>query len=260
MSSPIAVRMPKASGSAHRLASGLGHRRLSILDVSDAGTQPMHNVRGDLHVVFNGEVYNYLELREELQGKGYVFRSKTDTEVLLAAYEQWGPECLQRFNGMWAIAIWDDKARTLFLARDRLGVKPLYYYHSPDALYFASEVKAILPVLPNHPEVAEGLIDAYMTFGYVPGEDTLLRGVKRLLPGHYLQWHDNQIDVHQYWNLAFQSDNDQGFDHYLEQGREILNNSINLRLRSDVPLGILLSGGLDSSAVVGLLAPAFHGS
>lgn len=233
---------------------GLGHRRLSILDLSDAGTQPMRNARGDLHVVFNGEIYNYLELRKELQGLGAAFRTNTDTEVLLAAYDHWGLDCLQRFNGMWGFALWDDRDGSLFLARDRLGVKPLYYFQSADAFYFASEVKAILAVLDRPPDVVDELVDAYMTFGYVPGEHTLLHGVRRLLPGHYLQLRDNRLCVRPYWELEFHNREDHGLRHYVEGARELLQDSIDLRLRSDVPVGVMLSGGLDSSTVVGLLA------
>jgi asparagine synthase (glutamine-hydrolysing) len=233
----------------------LGHRRLSILDVSEAGTQPMHSATGDQHVVFNGEVYNYLELRKELLEKGHCFRTNTDTEVLLAAYREWGAECLQRFNGMWGFAIWDEAKQRLFLARDRLGVKPVYYLHTGNAFYFASEVKAILAVASEPSEVATELIDSYMSFGYIPGEDTLVRGIKRLMPGHYLELQNNRVTVRRYWDLHFSEGEDRGLPYYLDQTRRILENAIDLRLRSDVPLGILLSGGLDSSAVVGLLAP-----
>ena len=233
----------------------LGHRRLSILDVSDAGRQPMHYCGQRFHIVFNGEIYNYLELRKELIGKGYTFRTNTDTEVIMASYQEWGIDCQKRFNGMWAFAIWDNVKKQLFLSRDRVGVKPLYYYHDNKAVYFASEIKSILKVVEERPEINHFLIDTFMSFGYVPGGDSLLKGMKRLLPGHYmLVGNNNDISIKKYWDLTISNERDLGLDYYVEKGRYLLNDSIDLRLRSDVPLGIFLSGGLDSSAVVGLLA------
>lgn len=234
---------------------GLGHRRLSIIDTSSAGHQPMFDVQQELVIVFNGEIYNYIELRQELEGKGYQFHSKTDTEVILASYREWGVHCLDRFNGMWAFAIWNTTTRRLFLARDRLGIKPLYYYRANNGtLYFASEVKAILTALKNIPAINTHLIDAYMSFGYIPGEDTLFQGIKRLMPAHYIVFDGERFDMSRYWEIAYQHQPDRGFDFYVNRAQELLENAIKLRLRSDVPLGIFLSGGLDSSTVVGLLA------
>lgn len=232
----------------------LGHRRLSIIDPSPAGHQPMIDENYGLVITFNGEIYNYIEIRKELENYGHVFRTKTDTEVILKAYLQWGEHCLQRFNGMFAFAIWNERSRVLFLARDRLGVKPLYYYSDKSGFYFASEVKGILEVLPYKPKICDEFIDVYMSFGYLPGEDTFHTGVKRLLPGYYLQFNEITFSLSQYWNLFFNREKDKGERYYLEKAQSLLDNAIDLRLRSDVPLGIFLSGGIDSSAVVGSLA------
>lgn len=233
----------------------LGHRRLSILDLSDAGSQPMVDESGLLFIVHNGEVYNFIELRRELEGFGYNFRSNTDTEVILAAYNKWGKDCLKRFNGMFAFAIWDTRTKHLFLARDRLGIKPLYYYWNGKRLLFASEVKSILQGLRRLPQLHCSLIDSYMSFGYIPGEDTLFQGIKRLLPGHYIICNGETFIDNEYWDLDFHNQQDLGLDYYIDRLKTLLNSSIDLRLRSDVPLGIFLSGGIDSSAVVALLAP-----
>lgn len=233
----------------------LGHRRLSILDLSEMGRQPMSLPEKDLHVVFNGEIYNYLEIKSDLQKTGYTFRTGTDTEVLIKAYDLWGAECLQKFVGMFAFAIWDGERKQLFLARDRLGKKPLYYCRSGDRFLFASEVKAILAALERKPSVDHTLIDSYMSFGYIPGENTLHKGIKRLLPGCCLLLSRSGLSIRQYWDLRFSNGEDLGLPYYARRLEEMLNEAINLRLRSDVPLGIFLSGGLDSSSVVALLAP-----
>ncbi len=260
MEEVIPYRGPDDHGTFVSREQGLGfaHRRLSILDTSTAGAQPMVSEDGTVVITYNGEVYNFLEIRQILEAKGYTFRTGTDTEVILAAYDHWGRDCLEHFNGMWAFALFDRKKQEVFLARDRMGIKPLYYHWSGDGtLYFASEVKSILAALDTSPTLEPGLLNAYMDFGYVPGGSTLFSDIHRLLPGHSMVVDLKQMrfKIHAYWDLEFDSREDLGLDHYVEEGRELLNSAIDLRLRSDVPLGIFLSGGLDSSTVVGLLAP-----
>jgi len=240
---------------------GLAHLRLSILDPTPAGHQPREEATHNCVISYNGEVYNYLEIRAELETKGYTFETGSDTEVVLKAYIEYGVDCLHHFNGMFAIAIWDGNKKELFLARDRLGIKPLYYLQNDDEFIFASETKAILKGLDKKPELNIQLIDSYMSFGYVPGENTLHQGIKRLMPGHYavLKCDDktkHTLTITQYWDLKFNNSNsqDKGFDYYVDGSKKLLESAIDLRLRSDVPLGIFLSGGIDSSAVVGLLA------
>ncbi len=233
---------------------GLAHLRLSILDPTPAGHQPRIEQSGRFVISYNGEVYNYIEIRAELKKKGYQFETGTDTEVILQAYIEWGKDCLDRFNGMFAIAIYDIETKSLFLARDRLGIKPVYYYQDDNEFVFASETKAILNGLDAKPELNIELIDDYMSFGYIPGENTLHKGIKRLMPGHYAIIKDSQLVITQWWDLKFNNTEDKGFDHYLTESKKLLESAIDLRLRSDVPLGIFLSGGIDSSAVVGLLA------
>lgn len=238
---------------------GLGHRRLSILDPSPSGHQPMHDADTGNVIAFNGEVFNYIEIRQQLQSMGYSFSTGTDTEVILKAYAAYGNDCVDHFNGMFAIAIWNPMEQELFLARDRLGIKPLYYLQSDDeTLAFASEVKALRLAHRQRSQkplaLRVRLIDQYMNFGYVPGEYTLEEGINRLLPGHRAIYKDNQLTIEKYWDLEFNNEEDKGFDYYLDHSKSLLNDAIDLRLRSDVPLGIFLSGGIDSSAVVGLLA------
>lgn len=235
----------------------LGHRRLSILDLSKLGAQPMTDQSGNLVIVHNGEVYNFIEIRSELESYGYIFRGNTDTEVILAAYNKWGERCLERFNGMFAFAIWNKKRKELFIARDRLGIKPLYYYINDDIFLFASEIKAILTYINKRIETNLDAIDDYMSFGYVPGEKTMFKGIRRLLPGHYIlrKSDGRSIRNRKYWDFKFDKSENKGIEHYKGELKRLLNSSIDLRLRSDVPLGIFLSGGLDSSAVVALLAP-----
>jgi asparagine synthase (glutamine-hydrolysing) len=257
MMSVIAYRGPDSDGSVCLPEDGiaLGHRRLSIIDLSPAGAQPMASRDQRYWIVYNGEIYNYLEIRAELQSLGHAFRSESDTEVLLCAYIQWGPACLERCMGMYAFAIWDRERRELFAARDRLGIKPFYYTQTPDGMVFASEIKSILAVDATTRSVDVSLIDAYMDFGYVPGADTLHKGVKRLLPGHTLTWRGNRLAIDRYWDLDFGRPTTESLSQSAERVHSLLENSIALHLRSDVPLGVFLSGGLDSSAVVALLSP-----
>jgi asparagine synthase (glutamine-hydrolysing) len=257
MIADIAYRGPDAAGQICFETDGvaLGHRRLSILDLSDAGAQPMAGGNGRFWVVYNGEIYNYLEIRQELVAFGYGFKSNSDTEVLLCAYEHWGAACLQRFMGMYAFAIWDRNRRELFAARDRLGIKPFYYRETARGILFASEIKSILAVQSASTGVETSLIDAYMSFGYVPGEETLHKGIKRLLPGHTLTWRGGRTTVSSYWRLQFGMQREDEVKACAERVNSLLKQSIALHLRSDVPLGVFLSGGVDSSAVVALLSP-----
>ena len=248
-------RGPNDDGTWLHADIGLAHKRLSIIDTSTAGHQPMRDSDNGNCLVFNGEIYNYVEIRESLKKQGLSFNTGTDTEVILKAYQHYGKKCLEHFNGMFAFALWDQHSEELFIARDRLGIKPLYYYcDQVHGFVFASEVKAINCHLNQSWSVDLQLVDQYMSFGYVPGENALQKGVKRLLPGHSLTLKAGEYHVEQYWDLHFDNSEDKGFDYYLETARDLLNSAIDLRLRADVPLGIFLSGGIDSSAVVGLLA------
>ena len=248
MAAPIRHRGPDDDGVylARDVGLGFAHRRLSILDVSAAGAQPMESADKELVIVYNGEVYNYLEIKAELEKKSHVFRTGTDTEVILAAYREWGQDCLERFNGMWAFALYDRRKQRVFLARDRLGIKPLYYYRDGDrGFYFASEVKSIVAGAPVDFDLDVVRMDSYMDFGYVPGERTLFKGIHRLLPGHSLVVDlEGKGSPSSYWELNFENPHeDLGLETYVAQGRALLNSAIDLRLRSDVPLGIFLSGG-----------------
>lgn len=256
MLSNIVYRGPDDSGEICFSEEGvaLGHRRLSILDLSDAGRQPMAGANQRYWLVFNGEIYNYVEIRKELEQLGHQFYSHSDSEVLLKAYQQWGASCLEQFMGMYAFAIWDREKRELFAARDRLGIKPFYYRETAHGLLFASEIKSILAVQREPNAVERTLIDAYMDFGYVPGEETLHKGIKRLLPGHTLVWRDNKTIISKYWDFGFAKQTTESIQVAAAHIQQLLRDSIALHLRSDVPVGVFLSGGLDSSAVVSLLS------
>ena len=235
----------------------LGHTRLSILDLSPLGHQPMSYQDGRFRITFNGEIYNFFELRRELCSLGYTFASQSDTEVLLAAYAHWGKSCLERLRGMFAFGIWDKDAQTLFLARDRVGEKPLYYWHDEQQFYFASELKALLAMLPHRPELDPLAIDLYLHYQYIPEPGTPLQDVHKLSAAHYLfvtlsPW---RIQMKQYWSLD-QIEPVEG--NPTELIREELDRALTLTLRSDVPIGIALSGGLDSGAIAALTAPKYR--
>jgi asparagine synthase (glutamine-hydrolysing) len=238
----------------------LGHTRLAIIDTSDAGIQP--KTYGPLTITFNGEIYNYIELREELRRKGHQFNTDTDTEVLLALWLEYGPAGLLRCNGMWAFALWDSRDRTLYLARDRFGKKPLFYAWVNGRLVFASELKAIACFLTNvQPHVPESWVEN--PFLYEATEDTLLAGVRRLPAGHYgvLPFGAGGLTLHRYWNtLAYLPIVPRRYTDQVEAFREILLDAVRLRLRSDVPTGTALSGGVDSTAVFGCVHHLTQGS
>jgi asparagine synthase (glutamine-hydrolysing) len=236
---------------------GLGHRRLAIIDLSAMGRQPMTDTTGDLQIVFNGEIYNYLELRAELEGAGHRFRTATDTEVILEAYRAWGDGCLARLNGMFALALYDRPRERLLLARDPAGEKPLYYRVSGGALAFGSELKALLadPACPR--ELDPAALDAYLAFGYVPGERSMLRGISKLRQGHALAFdvRTAQMRTWQYWALP-ESRPEEDDAALLAEYERLLADSVRLRLIADVPVGVMLSGGVDSSLVVAMAARA----
>ncbi|MGA7732321.1 MAG: asparagine synthase (glutamine-hydrolyzing) [Chloroflexia bacterium] len=236
--------------------AGIAHRALRIIDLSDAAKQPMTNEDGSLQLIFNGEIYNYIELRPVLEARGHRFSSHSDSETILHAYEEWGPESLHRFNGMFAFALWDSRRRTLFIARDRAGVKPLYYRWHNGTLVFASEIKALLQHPDITPEPHMPAITEYMSAMYTTGEHTWFRGINKLLPGHYVLVTPESLTVRQWWDLTTEEDElgARSERYYIDMARELLEDSVRLRLRSDVPLGSHLSGGLDSSAIVALLS------
>lgn len=256
MTRTLAHRGPDGEGVDLDGHAGFGHRRLAIIDLSPLGRQPMSSRDGRFWIVLNGEVYNYVELRGQLEARGHVFRSQTDTEVVLRLFEEEGPSSVERLNGMFAFAVWDRQRRELFAARDRLGIKPFYYASSGRSFIFGSEIKAILasglvePAL-NH----DGLAD-YLTFQFCLGDATLFSGVRRLLPGHTLALAaDGAISVRRYWDLDFSVDPLRPEDELRDELLELLDDAVRLELRADVPVGAHLSGGLDSSAVCCLAAP-----
>jgi asparagine synthase (glutamine-hydrolysing) len=233
----------------------LGFVRLSIIDLSTAGHQPMFSDDGRYVLIFNGEIFNYIEIKEELISMGHSFTTKTDSEVLLKAYIQWGEDCLNRFNGMWAFVIYDLKSKTFFASRDRFGIKPFYYYFDNKQFIFASEIPSILAVLDNKPKPNDQVIYDYLAFNRTDQtEDTFFKNIKKLQHGHKLLIQGNNFEIKKWYNLKtslktpFSSP---------EEYREMLKSSINLRLRSDVPVGVCFSGGLDSSAIVSLLLSGF---
>jgi len=247
-------RGPDDAGYWVRGAVGLGHRRLSIIDLSPLGHQPMFNEDGEIGLVYNGEIYNYLELYRELRQSGHRFRSQSDTEVIIHGYEQWGFDCLQRFNGMFAFGLWDEGRQSLWVARDRLGVKPLYYFWDGEVFLFSSEIKPILRTGLVKPALNEQVLDAYFSLGYVPGPETMFRGIKKLRAGHYLCLKDGKLSETEYWDFAGVAKGAPSGGGYRQQLEELLLDSVGKRLRSDVPVGVFLSGGLDSSAVVALMS------
>ena len=235
---------------------GLGHRRLSIVDVA-SGHQPMTNEDASLHITYNGEIYNHADYRESLEAKGHVYQTHCDTETILHLYEEHGSGCVDYLRGMFAFAIWDQRKQELFIARDRLGVKPLYYVHRDDgSLFFASEIKALLEAGAVRPEINYAVLSDYLANHAPSGEETLFRGVKRLLPGHVLTWRDGEVTIRRYWDVDFSKDGGETRDDktYIQQWSDLFRESVRLRLMADVPLGMFLSGGIDSSAIAAMMS------
>ncbi len=232
----------------------LGNRRLSIIDLTPNGRQPLRNERADLFVVCNGEIFNYLELRDELAARGHVFRSHTDTEVIVHAYEEWGEDCVTRFNGMWAFALWDQRERRLFCSRDRFGIKPFYYHLDDNLFLFASEIKGLLPALGARPRANYAVLGDYLlrqALCHAP--ETFFEGIRRLEPAHHLTVTAEGARASRYWDYRTRS---QTYDDRrpVETFRALLDDAVRLRLRSDVPVGLALSGGLDSTSVLACVA------
>ena len=250
MTTALAHRGPDADGYYFGDGVGLGHRRLSIIDLS-TGDQPLSNEDGTIWTVFNGEIYNFADVRVELEGHGHVFRTHTDTEVIVHAYEQWGADSVTRFRGMFAIALWDAPRRRLLLTRDRLGIKPVYYSLLPSGIVFGSEIKALLqdPDVPR--DWSAESLDAYLALQYVPCPQTIYEAIFKLPPGHVLSAEPGRVSIKRYWDLPFTGTGDAAReDEYLEQLDQLIAESVKLRMIADVPLGAFLSGGIDSSLVV----------
>lgn len=249
----LAHRGPDGEGMYFNDRIALGHRRLAIIDLT-SGQQPMYRQHDKLVLVFNGEIYNYIELREELEKLGHAFISKSDSEVILAAYQQWGTACVTRFNGMWAFALWDDSNRRLFCSRDRAGEKPLFYANIAGTFIFGSEPKAIFAYgVPREIDIQH--LDAYLCFGYVPAPDSFFSKVNKLPAGHNLIIENSRLTIQQYWDIDFTPDPSlQGKSREVrDQFAELFTDAVRLRMRSDVPFGAFLSGGLDSSSVVSVM-------
>jgi asparagine synthase (glutamine-hydrolysing) len=248
MNDVIRHRGPDDGGEYVEQALGLANRRLSIIDLSPAGHQPMANEDGSLLLVYNGELYNFQELVPLLEARGHRFHSRTDTEVVLHSYEQWGPDCLTRFNGMFAFAIWDQRTRTLFLARDRFGIKPLYYAQADGRFLFASEVKSLLRAGVPRRVSPEALVE-YFTFQNLLSDLTLFDGVRLLPPGHTLTVSEDGIKTERYWDLTFDPEDGVDEEEWSERIRGVFEEVVTRQLVSDVPVGSYLSGGMDSASI-----------
>ena len=233
--------------------AGFGHRRLSIIDLG-GGKQPIFNEDESILIVFNGEIYNYAGLTAELIRLGHQFKSRSDTEAIVHAYEQYGDACVEHLRGMFAFAIWDRGRKRLLVARDRLGIKPLYYYQCEGFLAFASEIKSLLQIPAVSRVVNPGALEAYLTLRYVPGPQTMFKGVSKLQPGHLLVMDDRGVRIRKYWDLEYRTGGAMSSDDYLSRFQELLEESVKLRLVAEVPLGVFLSGGLDSSAILAVMS------
>jgi len=251
----ITYRGPDEAGMHADAHAVLAHRRLSIVDLS-SGQQPLSNEDGSVWVIFNGEIYNHADIRQDLESRGHVYRTRSDTETIVHAYEEWGDACVERFRGMFAFAIWDAPKRRLLLVRDRLGIKPLYWTRTPHALLFGSEIKAILASGLVEPRANEGVLPEVLSTRYTSGADTMFRGIHKLLPGHQLVFQNGAAHIRQYWDVPGRNEQGSGIraQGVVGRFRELLEESVKLRLMADVPLGMFLSGGIDSSAIAALMA------
>ena len=233
---------------------GLGHRRLSIVDVAHGG-QPMFNHDKSMVIVYNGEVYNHVDYRGELTAKGYIFQNNSDTETILHLFEEYGENCVEYLRGMFAFAVWNRTKKELFIARDRLGIKPLYYFHDQEgSLFFGSEIKTILEAAAVKPELNyNALPDQFANHG-TSKDETLFAGIKRLLPGHTLSWKDGKLEINKYWDINYEPKHTGTDAEFIEEWRDLFKQSVKLRLMADVPLGMFLSGGIDSSAIAAMMS------
>src|SRR5579859_773363 len=256
MCQTIIHRGPDDEGIYAKGGVGLGMRRLSIIDLS-GGHQPVHNEDKNVWVVFNGEIYNFPDLRKELERSGHCFYTNSDTEVIVHLYEEYGSNCVKRLRGMFALAVYDERRERLLLARDRLGKKPLHYAFDGSRLLFGSEIKALLAAAPELADIDQQALLQYFSFGYIPDPATAFRRIRKLPPGYLLEFSDGRVSVHQYWELpAYGTAQSQAEEGFLEEMEHHLAEAVRIRLISDVPLGALLSGGVDSSTVVALMARA----
>ena len=254
MNDIMAHRGPDADGTFIEGNIGLGHRRLSIIDL-ETGAQPMTSNDGDLVITYNGEIYNYLELKDELEKLGHAFRSNSDTEVILEAYLEWDIDCLEKLNGMWAFAIWDKSRKRLFAARDRIGEKPLHYSTYDNTFLFASEIKSIIEY--GVPKEIDGeVMDLYLTLGYVPAPYSFYKNIHKLMPGHYAIVENGDFKITKYWDLPEIDEANMLEDKELvyDEFQALFSDSIRIRMRSDVDFGVFLSGGLDSSSIAALMS------
>jgi asparagine synthase (glutamine-hydrolysing) len=255
MCAAIRHRGPDDEG--RRLMPGvaLGMRRLSIIDLA-TGQQPIHNEDGTIWVVFNGEIYNYAELRSELTARGHRFYTSSDTETIVHAYEQWGQDAFARLRGMFGIAVWDSRDGSLLLARDRVGIKPLHYAVVGQRIYFGSEIKSILAAGDITPTLDSTALDHYLSFLYTPRDTSIFAGIDKLPPGHVLRWHEGTLRITRYWQVPAEERQPQSEGEAVEALQQVLRDAVRSHLMSEVPLGAFLSGGVDSSVVVGLMAEA----
>jgi asparagine synthase (glutamine-hydrolysing) len=253
MNQQIVHRGPDDDGFFVEGSIGLAMRRLSIIDIR-TGHQPISNEDETIWIVYNGEIYNHQQLRADLEARGHRYRTKSDTETIVHLYEEYGRDCVKHLRGMFAFAIWDRRTRCLFIARDRLGIKPLYYRYDGQTFLFGSEIKAILAYPGVNSEFNQGTLAEYMAFGYIAGPETMFAGVQKLLPGHTLELNESgELKIEPYWDLSALPDTDhRPRSYYVKTYRELLEECVASHLMSDVPLGIFLSGGLDSSAVAAL--------
>lgn len=235
---------------------GLAHRRLKIIDISHQARQPMFNESRNIFITYNGEIYNYVELRKELASLGHRFKSQSDSEVVLHAYEEWGIDCLERFIGMWAFAIWDEQKKILFSSRDRLGVKPFYYFYNEDIFIFASEIKAILeyPGIERYADIQS--VYEYLYLGYSLDDKTWIKGINKLNPAHYLILSNGNLSVKRYWQAEVKPDYSLSEEKALSGLNKFLNESVQLMLRADVEVGVHLSGGIDSTSITAVAEQA----
>ena len=258
MLNTIGHRGPDAEGMYRSGRVGLGHKRLKIIDLT-TGKQPLSNEDGTVWVTYNGEVYNYKELTEYLVKKGHQFKTSSDTEVIVHLYEEFGEDCVKQLRGMFSFALWDDRKKILLLARDRVGIKPLYYCQTQESLLFASEIKAILTDPSVQAEIDPALLDSFLTYFYVPGPQTLFKNIRKLEPGHYMTVKNGQVKVTQYWELSFDKVSKK-FGEAEEELEHLLSQTVRDHMISDVPVGVLLSGGVDSSGVLSFAVENTHQS